>query len=336
MGDPRNYVVNLMPLPLQREMGNGIALYLAYRAVEICEAGGYFEGRHALHDIVDHVIEFAGKPELTPLRDRLARPPVDTGGPLEARVLGNRKPFANRQQLRRLIDEMSGQGAPRPILAIAGASGSGKSYAAELIKHFCQSQEDALFCRIEITKDTVAGYGAGELAEELVSQMGGSPDPIPPRLTNAEAWYKTLAHWVMERANTPMQGVSARCWVVIDGCERADLRPDAAGFLARLQKAFTVGFSAKRHRLVYCGYPPALVSAVGSDAHRYTTEQMEHYHIEDVLRSVIEAQENFPDAEHDQLLAETLAFVLEGQVAPLECLREVGKRLDSVIEQAGL
>lgn len=328
---PRALLAMLMPESLRANLQDGPPVVLCWNAIQICMAGGYHEGKHALFRIVEFVVD-SGKPDFLSLKDRLAIEPIGAGGPLEARLLGNRRPFADRAELRRLVDEMSNPLSPRSILAISGGSGSGKSYTAELLDHYCRTQPDTLFCPLTMSP----GYDAGGMAKDLVSRMGGALTPFPQQHANDEAWFDELARWVSDRANAPVAGQYMRCWVVIDGSESTDLHPHAIDFLKRLQDKFASGATARMHRLIYCGYPQPLVSALGQKAHRYTTEAVERHHIEEVVRAILDAQPNFPAEERDLILSQTLDFVLEGQNLPLANLRDVGARLDTVIREAGL
>lgn len=328
---PRALLAMLMPEELRANLQEGPPVVLCWNAIQICVAGGYHEGKHALFRIVEFVVD-SGKPDFLYLKDRLSVQPIDAGGPLEARLLRNRRPFADRAELRRLVDEMSQPTSPRSILAIAGESGSGKSYTAEFLDHYCRTQPDTLFCPLTMSR----GYDAEGMAKDLVSLMGGALTPFPPQHANDEAWFDELARWVSDRANAPVAGKFMRNWVLIDGSEHPDLHPHAIKFLTRLQEKFTFGATARMHRLIYCGYPQTLLSALGQKAHRYSTEAVERHHIEEVVRVILAEQPNFPVAERDHILSQTLDFVLEGQTMPLTNLRDVGARLQTVINEAGL
>ncbi|WP_147377799.1 hypothetical protein [Mesorhizobium waimense] len=335
---PRAYLAQLLPLELRGKLdAAGGPTFLSSRTIEICLVSGYELAPPALQGILEHLIA-AGNANVARFSDRLTNPPPAAAHPLDAIVLSNRLPFADRAPLRAILRDMSVMQSPTPILAIGGEVESGRSHSAELVSHYCYSQQDAVFCKFALTPTNAAESGPKEIAVDLVIQLGGTAAevPPPPQTSNKEAWYKELANWVIGNANKSENGINRRAWVVLDGFERGILREDTFQFLVELQRLFTLGVTARRHRLIFCGFPEELVLKVGASAKKYITMPLTRDHVVEVVEMIVAAQPAIPQEDRAIVMTETLKLVLDNQVPPFKALTIVGERLRSAIERAGI
>lgn len=307
-------------------------------AVDICCRSGYDETPPALLDFLDYLVT-AGKQEADALlRARLLTPPrgLAAGHPLEAELLYDRLPFANRAHLRQILREMNGEASLKKILHIEGALGSGRSWTSQLIEFHCARSEGHLHCEEAVTEDNGSATDPRALAKNLATKLGADPAGCPPQLSNEQAYLVDLAQWVITAANQPqphLQNNRRRVWFVFDGFNSGALREDTARFLVELARLCTSGVAAQLHRVVFCEFDYDVASRIRLKVQPYRIEPVTADDLRPIIRSVVTANPQIPAADHDAVIAEALSMVTRDQPGPFVDLSEVGARLQQLIEE---
>lgn len=181
---------------------------------------------------------------------RLANPPPKPVDPLDALLLSTDVPFVNRSILRDRLRVLSSVNSMKKILVVTGPHASGKSFTRELITHLCGSVGKLVHCAFPLQPGQEAITGASEIARDLVQQMGRPTMGLPAVNSNEDAWVREVAGWVLSEAlSTPFDW-----WLVLDGFNHPDLRPDAKKLIIHLADRVNMGLYARRCRLILLGF----------------------------------------------------------------------------------
>ena len=334
---PRATLAVLLHVSLQDQLDvNGQPWVLAEKTIDICIRSDYDLKPPALYKVLEFLIEKTNSPELGPLLDRLNRPPPTKAVATQARILGSRLPFADREGFRTILREMFTIAEADPILLVRGDTQSGKSYVAELVEHVCVRSNDSIFCKFAIKSES-EGRDATPLAvaSDLVTQLGGDPRGYPPQTANVDAWLPELANWVIANANAASKG-SARVWLVIDGLRQGFVLPETGRFLAKLARQCALGVAARRHRLLLSDFSEEHTGMLPTRVKRYNTEPITLADVQAVVTEIIQASTRFPPADKPELVKEALATVLQGLSPPLSSMATLGQRLEALIARAEL
>ncbi len=331
----------LVHAELQAELPAGALPNLSYveEAIKISCRSGYSINPPVLLHILTTLDE-AGKHEANNLlRARLLAPPRARaeGHPLEAQLLYDRLPFANRTHLRQILREFNTEANFKKILHIEGGRGSGRSWTSQLIEFHCASTEGRLHCEGSVTEDNGSSMGPRELAKDLTTKLGAEPASCPAMLTNEDAYITDLAQWVISSANAPQPHLNRnrrRVWFVFDGFRGGVLREDTAKFLVELARQCTTGVAAQLHRVVFCEFDFDVASRIKLKVQKYSIEPVHAGDIRQILASVIEANPNIPAEHRDEVVGEALSIVTGNAVEPFTDLSEIGERLQQVIEES--
>lgn len=308
-------------------------------AVDICARSGYDLDPPALLAFLDYLLA-NGRPDADRLlRARLLNPPrgLAPGHPLEAELLYDRLPFANRAHLRQILRELDGAAGLKKILHIEGTPGSGRSWTSQLIEFHCARSEGHLHCEGSVTEDNGLATGPRELARDLVTKLGGDLAACPPEMTGEDAWIKELARWVIGAANETQPSLNnnrRRVWFVFDGFNSATLRDDTARFMVELARQCTSGVAAQLHRVVFCEFDYDVVSRIKLKVQTYRIEPVTVADLRGVIRSVLSANPQVPAADLDAVTDEALRLVTRDEPGPFADLGEIGPRLQQMIEEA--
>lgn len=308
-------------------------------AIGICCRSGYDLTPPALLAFLDYLLANGKQEADRLLRTRLLTPPraASAGHPLEAELLYDRLPFADRAHLRQILREMTAEDSLRKILHIEGDLGSGRSWTSQLIEFHCSRSEGLLHCEGAVTEDNGAATGPRELARDLATKLGADPSGCPPPLSNEEAHLKELAQWVINAANEPqphLQNNRWRVWFVFDGFNARALRDDTARFLVELARQCTSGVAARMHRVVFCEFDYDIASRIRLKVESYRTEPVSLEDLRPIVRSVIAANAAIPEADREAVIDETLRMVTENAPGPFADLSGVGARLQQIIEES--
>jgi hypothetical protein len=331
---PRAALAALLHETLKEELDvSGKTRTLAVQTIEICIRSDYTLTPPAIYPVVEFLVQ-SGRVELASLLERLKRRPPVQAGPMQARILSSRLPFADREGLRTILRDMFSIEGAEPILLVGGETQSGKSYVSELVEYCCVNSANFIFCKFAVTSKT-AGADATALAvaKDLVSQLGGDPKDAPKQTSNLEAWLPELANWVITNANTASAGV--RVWLAIDGLRQGFVLPETGRFLAELARKCTLGVAAKRHRLLLSDFSEEYAGMLPIRVKQYRTEPITLADVQAIVSEIIEASA-FPQNDKPTLSQEALKTVLDGLSPPLSEMTILGQRLQALIARAAL
>ncbi|MDP5306664.1 hypothetical protein [Paracoccus spongiarum] len=331
----RDYPVLVAQLPAGA-LPNGIHID---NAIDLCSRSGYDLSPPALLALLDYLVHSGRLDADTLLRARLLTVPRGAIAvhPLEAELLFERLPFANRAHLRQILREMSGEASLKKILHIEGTPGSGRSWTAQLIDFHCTSAPGLLYCQETVTEDNGSATGPVELARNLAIKLGADLSDCPPPMTNEDAHLSVLVQWIIAEANRPqpdLQNNRRRVWFVFDGFKTGTLREDTARFLVELARQCTSGVAAQLHRVVFCEFDFDLASRIRLKVQNYRIEPVTADDLRGIVRRVIEANEQIPEADRAAVIEQSMRMVTQDAPGPFVDLSEIGARLQQMIEEA--
>lgn len=339
-GNGHQYFCTILPSEIMAEISQsekpGV---LAGKIVESCETSGFVMEPPAMLLLLDY-IEAQGKPIDASIRLIYENHSQTAAHPLDAEILVNRLPFADRTQLREIIREMAQPATARPVLVIQGEAYSGKSHCAHLIDHYCfhaaESDGTVLFCRCDAPRREpgreaeaeaeLALIGPLDIAKDFMSQLGADPDELPGIHTNKKKWYEELARKLFAVANRN----SVRAWFILDGFEGKGMREDTADFLLALAQCFTSGMTPRQHRLVFCGFGHILHAVMGEKIQTYQTGPLLVSDVRSVIAKVL-ADKHLSDHDRAQFIQDVMQRVTGGFIEPFARLDKIGPRLRAVV-----
>lgn len=307
-------------------------------AIDICCRSGYALTPPALLAFLDYLVQNGRHGADAMLRARLLTPPrgLSIGHPLEAELLFDRLPFANRAHLRQLLRDMDGEASLKKILHIEGTPGSGRSWTSQLIEFHCTRNEGHLHCEEVVTEDNALATGPLELARNLATKLGADLAGCPPPMSNEDAHLKELARWIIAEANRPQQDLQnnrRRVWFVFDGFNSGMLRDDTARFLVELARQCTSGVAAQLHRVVFCEFDYDVASRIRLKVQGYRIEPVTVDDLRVIVRNVVTANPGIPEDDREAVIDAALSMVTQDAPGPFTDLSEIGARLQQLIEE---
>jgi hypothetical protein len=253
VGAVRANLSSALPNYLQLQLPEGLlpGLLIA-KAIDLCIEDGYNSQPPTLYNFLRTLLPHDGR--VSRVLTRLNAPPpaatVALVDAFDAVLLDTRLPFLGRQSARNYLRALL-QASPRqPIVVINGRDDSGKTYTTELIRHARRYHTSVLLCHVEIGEKEGASAGPHELASDIITQLGGNVSDLPARnITNLERWAKDLANWIVNTAEK-----WPRSWIVLDGFNNDEVRPDTRRLIVHLASAMIKGAALAKHRLILIDY----------------------------------------------------------------------------------
>jgi hypothetical protein len=321
---PRQVIVAGLYANLAAELTEGLPpTALIRKAVDLCIQDAYSQSPAALVQLLETLLRDI--PRIIEIVDRIRTPPPPPPDPFEALILNTKLPFLDRRPARTYLRAFLQQRPQQPIIVVNGTPKSGKSYTVEFIDHLTRSLEKVQHCRVELASQQGASTGARELASDIVTNVGGDPQKVPPRDTNVERWTQELANWVIAEAMKS----EFRWWFVLDGFNAQELRDDTRMLIVKLAKGLTNGVARLRHRLILLDFDRSLLPVQpGMIAAETTGTGIPQSSVTAAITQILQASNKTFN------LAAVTAKVTEGFADPVLDLPELGSRLQDLIALA--
>jgi hypothetical protein len=165
--------------------------------------------------------------------------------PLGSSWLSADRPFFGRTDSRRCVQKLLDSNA-RPILVVAGAHHSGKSYTCDWLDYLAGVQR----CDFRIILETLEEKGGPSMDADFLTASIVSKLPqqmAPHNITPAQNRYEQrLSDWIV---NNVLQA-PGRTWIVLDGFGDQDLTESAKKLIQHLAVAVLKDVVNRRARLV--------------------------------------------------------------------------------------
>jgi hypothetical protein len=318
---PREALSIALPERLRYNLGLvGMPSLLIAQAVEICEADQYEEMPPALSNFLRRLLP--GDPNVEKIIAKIYPPPAGSAAadPFDATVLYGRSPFLGRQSVRGHLRSLL-QAMPRQPTVVINGKLTGKSYTNELINHACGQHRSVLRCYVPLETTEGVSVGPKELARDIVTLLGGDPATIPVQDTNGERWTKELANWVVSTATK----TTFRCWIILDGFNKNELRADTQSFIVKLANLLTSGVAQRSHRLILMDFDHTILPMQPGSIAVDSTEA--------IAKSVVEAfvTQLIQRSGHQLEASPIVANLTQGFPDPIEDLPELNRRLTEFI-----
>ncbi len=305
----------------------------AEHGVELAMRGGAQPVLKVLNFLIDK-----GKPIDPSLVQRikhaLEHPELNEDEPIAALVLENRLPFVDRDALRVHLRELASASAARPILMIGGTQGSGRSYAAHLVEHYCLSESDKLACVYPEKPEALGQLTPVKMALDLVTQLGGKTSDVPQRTSNEEHWFDELASWVVRNANNVDENLPniGSVWIVLDGFHEDNVPEETKSFALSLAQKFSVGAAAVKHRLIFSDVTDDLERILPNKVRKTINEPVTRDHVRRTVSTIIAANDD--GAEDLQLRIDGATdLVMKNMPDPVTDLTHIGRRLTALVRK---
>jgi hypothetical protein len=156
----------------------------------------------------------------------------------------------DRVLLRKQLEVLESEQAPKKVLVVRGAAKSGKSHSRHLFEHIAKENKALVVYVCEAVVGTV-----DDLIQILFETLGAG-ERIPPRASSEAAWYRTVCNRLMGAAISKDQTL----WVAVDdlgfspdGAPRLDTK--IKEFCDQLVVSMALPEVRKRFRLMLIGYP---------------------------------------------------------------------------------
>ena len=227
-GNPKNAIVTyfgtaaavvLRDIPTDLDSNDQYAAYV----IDICVRSRWSLMPSLMERLVGKLLQAGlsnGTAELTSALDRLKLRQDPTDKYYDSHWVLRQQPFLNRRQLRPLLRSFI-QSGQRSLMRINGP-GSGRTYTGEFIDYLTSCFNELHFIRVEIDPQIGPSYKVEELADELLSPMGGA---VPERSTSEYA--ANLCRKILRTA-VQLPGL----WIIIlDGFGHGDLQPDVKALI---------------------------------------------------------------------------------------------------------
>lgn len=315
---PRQSLVVGLDSRLAAKFPSGSPTELADRALKLCMDDGYQIAPPAIVGLLRLIEDLDG---LIPhIIARVHQPPPATPDVFDAVVLDTKQSFLARNSTRSNLRALLDQKPYRPVVAINGPRGMGKSHTSAFIEHVLRQHTDIQHCIVPLAKDQSLDIGARELASDLITLMGGNPRTLAPQCTNGDRWAQELANDVIS------EGVKSGeiWWIVLDGFNGPSLRVDTKLFITKLAASLMSGIAQKRFRLVLLDFDTSTLTIPPVKIADETTGTISAIA---VSRCIEELTRDSPENERKLILEK----VLDGLGDPIKDLTSLGSRLGEVI-----
>ncbi|WP_027520536.1 hypothetical protein [Bradyrhizobium sp. Ec3.3] len=324
---PRQFVAANLPEWIAARLTEGLPpVLLVQAALRLCEEDGYNASPPSMCTFLLNC--FPLRPEFKAICDKIRTPPPalpPPADPFDAIMLSNKLPFLGRLAVRAHLRALMQNSPPRPVVVIKGLGGAGKTYTTELINHICRTHTDIVPCHIEVPKDQGISVGPADLARDIVLQLGGDVDKMPAQQTNADRWAQELAIWIVNTA----QKSGFKHWIVLDGFNKAELRRDTLPLIVKLSLQLTRGMASRSHRLILTDFDHTSLPIIPGNIAIETIPGLGKAAVAEFVTQLLAAAGRQEDA------PAMIAGVTEDFADPIQDLRELGGRLNDLIELIG-
>jgi len=322
---PRGELIAAMPPRLRSMLPEGLTgKSLFMRAVDICCAAQRVDQPPAICAFLEFILPMEPPIELIVARVKIEPPGATEQDIFEMTLLDSKLPFLGRPTLRGHLKAMA-RGQGRSVLVVNGQTDSGKTYTTELVDHARRLLPGILSCHIEIFEGQGASIGPGELARDVMTQLGFDAGALPPpNETNRIRWSQELANALIHAANQS----GLRCWIVLDGFNQNELRPDTKQLIVNLAHGVASGAAQGHHRLILADFLVANLSAPAGSVAREDVPALSLASVDPFIKMIGARKSD----EEIQSLIETVKRDLSD---PVVSLSEIGQRLADLVELLG-
>jgi len=218
--------------------------------------------------VVDEVLDYVRAPHaLVAVGGAAVKPPY------EDRILYNRKPFLDREELRLVCRNLADPHGLR-VFCLRHSTAVGKSYFTELLRHVAvRTPRKPLFAVVELTQPNAqpAELSAQEVAEQIRYDWNESR-PLPTRAAGVDStvrWGRHLAKFLMERFTDDRP-----VWLTFDRFAPGHENRPADDVADLIEELARIAVNPNRElRLVLLGYNrPFTDNSVAQAAHTHTLQ----------------------------------------------------------------
>ncbi|WP_439406225.1 hypothetical protein ACNJX9_33090 [Bradyrhizobium sp. DASA03076] len=328
-GAIRSILTSALPQRLWSQVPDGGAVDPLYTAaINACILDGFYEKPPIMARFLERLVPGDAKIEQM-IQKITAASAVDPAIPdlFGSKLLFKRLPFLGRAAVRDHFKALMEDVPEQPIVVINGPSDSGKTYTAEFVRHIRSRYPQIISCHIRLQKGQGETIGAGELARDIATQLGGDLGLLPKKGdTNAIRWPQELANTLVTFA----AATHKKCWIILDGFNDKELAssPDTRQLIVTLSHVITNGAAQTLHRLILLDFSAGhLLNPVGTIA----IENIPGLPISKVEEFVREFAAARPPEEVQALIEK----VKSGLPDPVLNLSEVGRRLADLVQLVG-
>jgi len=241
-------------------------------ALDLCERDGRRLQPPALSRFIRNMAPFAigHQEELERLAQRLSLPPPAAPDPFRDLIIRVDIPFLDRDPLRNEVRKLLQPQAPRPILVVNGHRFSGKSFTSRFIDHLARANSLVRHCIVEVADGDVPTVL--DVARDMMTKLGSSPDLLPLEQTNAARWPQELANTVWLEVCNLSKNWNGGIVLILDGLGHlgAGAPTEPSGrkiteFVLRLADHVRRGAHSRHHRLIMIDYDPAHLAVYSQD-----------------------------------------------------------------------
>ncbi|MDB5581550.1 MAG: hypothetical protein JWR80_6726 [Bradyrhizobium sp.] len=325
VADPRGIVLVSLPSYLQMQLAaNGDANTLLGQAFKICIADGRSSTPPAIAFLLRNLAPYATnhEQEITEVAARLELPPAPAADPFADLVIRDNVIFIDRHPLRVAVKRLLTNQTPAPILVVNGPRYSGKTRTGFLIEHIGRCRPDIRFCRIRVEEDDRPLVE--DVFQDMITRLGGDPDVLP-QSTNERRWPRDLANRVGKQLKDASKDWAGNWVLVLDGFNKERLSDQIAAFVLQLASNI-VEVSPQSHRLLLIDYD---VAALANVAQHFDVIDLAHLSEGEAVDELTRLFSTFnrPD------IAELVSGILDGVQMPVQDLRSIGTRCETLYKQ---
>jgi hypothetical protein len=165
--------------------------------------------------------------------------------PIETCFIRTDWPLLDRRDLRAGLRTILQGGRPR-TLVVRGTSGSGRSYSSHFVAEVAESERHSVY--VLDVQALAPGFTAEDIANPFIWLIGrGEARTYMPQRHSTSRYNLDLAAWVASEVNR----TETTWWLVLDGFDKVELRPDTVDFVAHLMRVAEM--SAPHLRVVLLG-----------------------------------------------------------------------------------
>lgn len=176
-GSAKLTLISGLPLDVSMQVEDGLnPATLVERVLVLCEADGWRRDPTTLARLLSLLGNIGRVPVIL---TKLVTPPLGAASdPFATTILDTGQPFLDRLATRTVLRTWTTTMPVKQIMVVAGPS-KGKSYTVEFVRHIVRdivrtTATDVRSVLVSLERDQAASCGQGELATEIVSEMGGT------------------------------------------------------------------------------------------------------------------------------------------------------------------
>ncbi len=171
--------------------------------------------------------------------------------PFKACLVAGSIPFINRVSYRDKLEDLFK--SKKRFLVVNGPPKSGKSHSYFLVYEIAEKYGHKL-SYIPLADEIPSTYYPNDLARRIDSDLALPPtEPIPAPQNMGEQYVRELFDWLVKKINLD----GSRAWIVLDGFDHPDLRPETRDFVFKLIQGIKT-LRLREVRLVLLDYPSLL------------------------------------------------------------------------------